>query len=171
MVGAPLGAETGRQPGDREPPAFLDPGAAQHQGRARAEMRDRDDQARRAIRIFVGAGVELGERAERGGIADQREARLLGRIDQRDAGMEAQEWSDRPARQVAPQRRVAVEQAERDGGRGAPERRGRRQRDVERHDASGLGHRGQHGAEGRLSGADRIGEAGRERLRHGCAPW
>src|SRR5579872_4219445 len=91
MVGVPLGAETSRQPGDREPPAFLDAGAAQHQGRARAEMRDRDDQARRAVGIFVGAGVELGKRAERSGVADQREACLLGRVDQFDAGVEPQE--------------------------------------------------------------------------------
>ena len=41
----------------------------------------------------------------------------------------------------------------------------------EREHRAGLRQRGQHGAEGRLGGADRIGKAGGERLIHGCAPW
>src|SRR5258706_12354762 len=90
MVGAPLGAEAGRQAGDRQRPGLRDAGSAHRQGLAGAEGLAGPEHGRGGVGILVAAGIEGRERRQRRDVGHQREQRALGRLDDRRAGVEAQ---------------------------------------------------------------------------------
>ncbi len=92
---------------------------------------DLQDQRRRTIRIFIAAerkAIEIGQRA---GIADQRETADRGIRDHRRAGVEFEPFATSDVSDIAsvePDRRVVIEQCQRDGGGAAHHARQARRR-------------------------------------------
>ena len=123
---------------------------------------DLQDQRRRTVRIFIAAEREAIERRQVFGIADQRKTGDRRIRDDRRAGVELEPFGDVRRRRhprIEPDRRIVVEQGQRDRG-GATHHRGRRAgcgRDTL--NAAGTRHRIHHGPEGRLRRQHLVGKS------------
>ena len=166
MIGGPGRPEAAAQPVDGDAHFTVDAWTPPEEGGTPVESRYFDDQRGGPVGIGVGADGEAGEGI---GVAarDDREGRRLALVDDRRAGVEAQEIANglRVQPGVEPDGRLAVgEGQQKGGGRGAEDAwSGRRIAQVD--DAAGVGEGLQHAAEQALRIVRRIGEPACERPR------